>query len=429
MDLDNFEIDDSGDRLIEATSYTSSEALQYLDNVWYTQANRRARWMDLIGDYAGSERFIIDDYLCRQRTDRRTVGILSAPTRLAAVGIAVLTTQPGTDCLLLPANESLERADQTQTQVVRPSLILPLPASLIRQSRRARALASALAALVGALTCRPRPPSPEPPRAPSLASQRADDLPSYTSARPDMAQLPAPAPYSTTAPARSSTTVHSATPTAVAVPPPHPRTRRPGTAQSTASQQGRRIAGGPNTRVGVRPGTAQSTASRRPGTAQSTGMGTGARPGTAQSGTGMGTGARPGTAMSQASLLDARSTHSTRTRGAGLPPADRAFLDALADAELPQPEIARIATLLAVGPPAERALPPVLLASVPDFGEGERAFLGRMWACGVGVAEISRVVEVVREQRAERGEGGGGVMGPGGAGSLGGLAAPPGYAP
>ncbi|KAF7974282.1 hypothetical protein HWV62_13086 [Athelia sp. TMB] len=280
---------------------------------------------------------------------------------------------------------------------------------------RARAVASALAALVGALTCRPRPPSPEPPRAPSLASQRNDDLPSYTAAPRDMAQIPYPinAP-----PAHSSTTIHSATPTAVAVPPP--RTRRPGTAQSTASQQGRRIAGGPNTRVGVRPGTAQSTASRRPGTAQSTGMGTGARPGTAQS-TGMGTGARPGTAMSHTSLLDARSTHSTRTRGAGLPPADRAFLDALADAELPQPEIARIATLLTVGPPAERALPPVLLASVPDFGAGERAFLERMWACGVGVAEISRVVEVVREQR-----GGGGA---GGDGSLGGIAAPPGYAP
>ncbi|KAF7973990.1 hypothetical protein HWV62_13597 [Athelia sp. TMB] len=269
---------------------------------------------------------------------------------------------------------------------------------------RARAVASALAALVGALTCRPtRPPSPEPPRAPSLASQHADDLPSYTSVRPDMAQIPYPP---SAPPAHSSTTVHSATPTAVAVPPP--RTRRPGTAQSTASQQGRRIAGGPNTRVGVRPGTAQSTASRRPGTAQSTGMGTGAR---------------PGTAMSQASLLDARSTHSTRTRGAGLPPADRAFLDALADAELPQPEIARIATLLALGPPAERALPPVLLASVPDFGEGERAFLGRMWACGVGVAEISRVVEVVREQRGT--QGGAAAIGLG----EGGLAAPPGYAP
>ncbi|KAF7974023.1 hypothetical protein HWV62_13539 [Athelia sp. TMB] len=62
MDLENFEIADSGDRLVEATcaSYTSSEALQHLDNVWYIQANRRARWMDIIGDYAGSERFIID---------------------------------------------------------------------------------------------------------------------------------------------------------------------------------------------------------------------------------------------------------------------------------------------------------------------------------------------------------------------------------
>lgn len=62
MDLENFEIADFDDQPLESArvKYTSPEALRYLDEVWYTQANRRARWMDIIGDYAGSERFIID---------------------------------------------------------------------------------------------------------------------------------------------------------------------------------------------------------------------------------------------------------------------------------------------------------------------------------------------------------------------------------
>lgn len=60
MDLENFELADF-DRVESArTEYTPAEALQYLDDAWYTQANRRARWMDIIGDYAGSERFILD---------------------------------------------------------------------------------------------------------------------------------------------------------------------------------------------------------------------------------------------------------------------------------------------------------------------------------------------------------------------------------
>ena len=36
-------------------------ALRTLDNIWYTEATRRARWMDLIGDYGGKETFFIDD--------------------------------------------------------------------------------------------------------------------------------------------------------------------------------------------------------------------------------------------------------------------------------------------------------------------------------------------------------------------------------
>ncbi|KAF7973987.1 hypothetical protein HWV62_13591 [Athelia sp. TMB] len=183
---------------------------------------------------------------------------------------------------------------------------------------RARAVASALAVPAGVLACRPRPPSPEPPRAPSLASQRADDLPSYTSAPRDMAQIP----YLINAlPAHSLTTIHSATPTAVAVPHGHGDRCAPRAAQEWVRARGQ---------------------------------------------------------MSQASLLDARSILSlSRTRGAGLPPADRAFLDALADAELPAPEIARIATLLALGPPVtrdgpSRAVPTIRLSRTPTPSQEER---------------------------------------------------------
>ena len=36
-------------------------ALKCIDDGWYkTIAGKKARWMDLIGDYAGSERFILD---------------------------------------------------------------------------------------------------------------------------------------------------------------------------------------------------------------------------------------------------------------------------------------------------------------------------------------------------------------------------------
>jgi ATP-dependent RNA helicase DDX60 len=37
------------------------EALKCIDDRWYkTVAGKKARWMDLIGDYAGNERFILD---------------------------------------------------------------------------------------------------------------------------------------------------------------------------------------------------------------------------------------------------------------------------------------------------------------------------------------------------------------------------------
>ncbi|TFY68503.1 hypothetical protein EVJ58_g983 [Rhodofomes roseus] len=63
MDLDGF------DQAARATGSGSTrlperpqakDALAYIDNEWYTLTSRRGRWMDLIGDYAGSEMFVLD---------------------------------------------------------------------------------------------------------------------------------------------------------------------------------------------------------------------------------------------------------------------------------------------------------------------------------------------------------------------------------
>ncbi|KAL0960256.1 hypothetical protein HGRIS_011887 [Hohenbuehelia grisea] len=62
MDLEHF---DDADLLFDVAELTSSASpaittLQALDAQWYSMASRRARWMDLLGDYAGAELFIID---------------------------------------------------------------------------------------------------------------------------------------------------------------------------------------------------------------------------------------------------------------------------------------------------------------------------------------------------------------------------------
>ena len=45
---------------VDAEITSSTAAVTYFDETWYLKASRRARRMDLIGDYAGSELFIID---------------------------------------------------------------------------------------------------------------------------------------------------------------------------------------------------------------------------------------------------------------------------------------------------------------------------------------------------------------------------------
>ena len=63
MDLDDFDlaiaqlsIDDDPQVLAQS----AKAAVDHIDTQWYSPLNRGGRWMDLIGDYAGSEPFVID---------------------------------------------------------------------------------------------------------------------------------------------------------------------------------------------------------------------------------------------------------------------------------------------------------------------------------------------------------------------------------
>ncbi|TFY82995.1 hypothetical protein EWM64_g1015 [Hericium alpestre] len=67
MDLDDIDIRDDAAAAAQGSSLpetgkalTPQEALKLFDSGWYATTAKRARWMDLIGDYAGSERFIVD---------------------------------------------------------------------------------------------------------------------------------------------------------------------------------------------------------------------------------------------------------------------------------------------------------------------------------------------------------------------------------
>lgn len=66
LDLDGFEVgstvvdDPSVGNNIATTGLDSQSALRYIDDHWYRERNRRGRQMDLIGDYAGTEPFVLD---------------------------------------------------------------------------------------------------------------------------------------------------------------------------------------------------------------------------------------------------------------------------------------------------------------------------------------------------------------------------------
>ncbi|KAI0677460.1 P-loop containing nucleoside triphosphate hydrolase protein [Trametes maxima] len=62
MDLDDFDaaIEQPSLDNVLVNAQSPRDAVAYIDTQWYTGVNRRGRWMDLIGDYAGSEPFVLD---------------------------------------------------------------------------------------------------------------------------------------------------------------------------------------------------------------------------------------------------------------------------------------------------------------------------------------------------------------------------------
>jgi hypothetical protein len=59
MDLDDFESQNTGPAA-RLNGKSPKAALRYLDAEWWVQTSRASRFMDLLGDYAGTEPFIID---------------------------------------------------------------------------------------------------------------------------------------------------------------------------------------------------------------------------------------------------------------------------------------------------------------------------------------------------------------------------------
>ena len=63
MDLEEFEESNQILTVPSRALKSAHAALEYLDRQWFISATRSARWMDLLGDYAGDEPFIIDGRL------------------------------------------------------------------------------------------------------------------------------------------------------------------------------------------------------------------------------------------------------------------------------------------------------------------------------------------------------------------------------
>lgn len=67
LDLDGFNVspisaDDpsTGENAVTMGPEDAQSALLHIDNHWYGERNRRGRRMDLVGDYAGTEPFVLD---------------------------------------------------------------------------------------------------------------------------------------------------------------------------------------------------------------------------------------------------------------------------------------------------------------------------------------------------------------------------------
>jgi hypothetical protein len=59
MDLEGFDEAIATPRK-KSKSSSFHRVIERINDEWYFRASRSARWMDLLGDYAGSEAFVID---------------------------------------------------------------------------------------------------------------------------------------------------------------------------------------------------------------------------------------------------------------------------------------------------------------------------------------------------------------------------------
>ena len=59
MDLEGFD-DAIATPRKKFKSSSFHQVIERIDDEWYFRASRSARWMDLLGDYAGSEPFVLD---------------------------------------------------------------------------------------------------------------------------------------------------------------------------------------------------------------------------------------------------------------------------------------------------------------------------------------------------------------------------------
>jgi len=94
-------------------AWSSKEALDMFDAIWYTRTSQSARWMDIIGDYAGEELFLIngdsllsvvlDDPLLALGKQNGTMALLFRDAWAALISIIDLSFQ------YLHARYSLER--------------------------------------------------------------------------------------------------------------------------------------------------------------------------------------------------------------------------------------------------------------------------------------------------------------------------------
>ena len=63
MDLEEFDDPIGGPGSVNLSGDQAYiEGLERLDDHWFIKATRSSRWMDLLGDYAGTEPFVIDGW-------------------------------------------------------------------------------------------------------------------------------------------------------------------------------------------------------------------------------------------------------------------------------------------------------------------------------------------------------------------------------